>query len=257
MLVSRLVDHLPYYRQESINALSNVHTPRSTLASWSDQGRDALQPLFDVHREFILQSSVLHADGTPVRLLDPGEGKTRRAYVWAYAGSKFDPLPGVACDFCLGRGGKYAVAFLGDWCGTLVRDEFIGNNQNLVALEAVQRIALIFRIERESHSLSIEERLAVRQSLSKQLWKEMHVWLQFEHARVPDGRGITAAIDYSLNHRAALTEHVNNGDVAADNNHYENQMRPWALGRKSWLFAGSELAGRRTGVVMSLTQSPN
>ena len=176
VLVSRFVDHLPYYRQESINARSNVHTPRSTLASWSGQGGAALQPLFDVHREFILQSNVLHADETPVRLLDPGAGKTKRAYVWAYARSKFDPLPGVAYDFCLGRGGKYAVAFLGDWCGTLVRDEFRGydsvvklherkaagclaharrkfdelikDNQSPVALEAVQRIAVIFRIER-------------------------------------------------------------------------------------------------------------
>ena len=96
VLVSRFVDHLPYYRQESINARSNVHTPRSTLASWSGQGGAALQPLFDVHREFILSSRVLHADETPVRRLDPGAGKTKRAYVWAYARSKFAPLPGVA-----------------------------------------------------------------------------------------------------------------------------------------------------------------
>ena len=86
-------------------------------------------------------------------------------------------------------------------------------------------------------------------------WEEMHVWLQLERMRVPDGSGIAAAIDYSLNHWDALTEHLSNGNVAADNNHCENQMRPWALGRKSWLFAGSELAGQRAGVVMSLTQS--
>ena len=95
-----------------------MRTLRSMLASWSGQGSGASQPLFDVHREFILQSSVLHADETPVRLLDPGAGKTKRASVWAYASSKFDPLPGVAYDFCLGRSCKYAVAFLGDWCVT-------------------------------------------------------------------------------------------------------------------------------------------
>ena len=104
MLVSRFVGHLPYYRQEDINARSNMHTPRSTLASWSGQGGAALQPLFDVHREFILGADVLHADETPVRLVDPGAGKTKRAYVWAYARSAFDALPGVAYDFCLGRG---------------------------------------------------------------------------------------------------------------------------------------------------------
>ena len=108
-------------------------------------------------------------------------------------------------------------------------DELIRDNQSPVALEAVQRIPKIFRIEREVHSLSIEERLAVRQSRSKPLWKEMHVWLQLERMRVPDGSGIAAAIDYSLNHWDALTEHLSNGNVAADNNHCENQMRPWAM----------------------------
>jgi transposase len=283
VLVSRFVDHLPYYRQEDINARSNVHTPRSTLAAWSGQGGAGLQPLFDVHREFILGADVLHADETPVRLLDPGAGKTKRAYVWAYARSAFDAQPGVAYDFCLGRGGKYAVEFLGNWSGTLVRDEFAGyesvvklhdrkaagclaharrkfdelikDNQSPVALQAVQRIAWIYRIEREVQSLTIDERLAVRQSRSKPLWQEMHVWLQLERQRVPDGSGIAGAIDYSLNHWAALTANLHDGNVPVDNNHCENQMRPWAVGRKSWLFAGSELAGQRAAVVMSLVVS--
>jgi len=283
VLVSRFVDHLPYYRQEDINARSKVHTPRSTLASWSGQGGAALQPLFDVHREFVLGADVLHADETPVRLLDPGAGKTKRAYVWAYARSAFDALPGVAYDFCLGRGGKYAVEFLGDWSGTLIRDEFAGyesviklhdrkaagclaharrkfdelikDNQSPVALQAVQRIAWIYRIEREIQGLTVAERLAVRQSRSKPLWEELHVWLQLERQRVPNGSGIAGAIDYSLNHWAALTANLRDGNVAVDNNHVENQMRPWAVGRKSWLFAGSELAGQRAAVVMSLVVS--
>jgi transposase len=283
VLVSRFVDHLPYYRQEDINARSGVHTPRSTLASWSGQGGAGLQPLFDVHREFVLSADVLHADETPVRLLDPGAGKTKRAYVWAYARSAFDALPGVAYDFCLGRGGKYAVEFLGDWSGTLVRDEFAGyesvvklhdrkaagclaharrkfdelikDNQSPVALQAVQRIAWIYRIEREVQGLTVTERLAVRQSRSKPLWEEMHVWLQLERQRVPDGSGIAGAIDYSLNHWVALTANLRDGNVPVDNNHCENQMRPWAVGRKSWLFAGSELAGQRAAVVMSLVVS--
>ena len=97
-LVSRFVDHLPYYRQETINARSNVHTPRSTLAAWSGRGGAALVPLFDVHREFVLGSQVLHADETPVDMLDPGAGKTKKAYVWAYARGGFDAQPGVAYD---------------------------------------------------------------------------------------------------------------------------------------------------------------
>ena len=75
-LVSRFVDHLPYYRQEQINARSGVHTPRSTLASWSGAAGASLQPLYDAHRDFVLGAQVLHADETPVRMLDPGAGKT-------------------------------------------------------------------------------------------------------------------------------------------------------------------------------------
>ena len=97
MLVSRFVDHMPQYRQEDIK----VRTPRLTLASWSGHGGAGLQPLFDVHREFILGADVLHADKTPVRLLGPGAGKTKRAYARAYARSVLDPLPSIAYKFCL------------------------------------------------------------------------------------------------------------------------------------------------------------
>ena len=282
-LVSRFVDHLPYYRQETINARSNVHTPRSTLAAWSGRGGAALQPLFDVHREFVLGSQVLHADETPVDMLDPGAGRTRRAYVWAYARGGFDAQPGVAYDFCVGRGAKYPMAFLRGWAGTLVRDEFKGYesvlkqdgrtgagclaharrkfdelikvNQSPVALQAVQRIALIYRVEREAAALTAQERLAMRQARSKPLWEELHLWLRLERSRVPEGSAIARAIDYSLNAWGPLTTHLHDGRVPVDNNHIENLMRPWAMGRKAWLFAGSELAGQRAAVVMSLVQS--
>ena len=282
-LVSRFVDHLPYYRQEAINARSGVHTPRSTLAAWSGRGGAALQPLFDVHREFVLGSQVLHADETPVEMLDPGAGKTKKAYVWAYARGRFDAQPGVAYDFCVGRGAKYPTAFLHGWVGTLVRDEFKGYesvlkqdgrtgagclaharrkfdelikvNQSPVALQAVQRIALIYRIEREAQALTADERLAMRQARSKPLWEELHVWLQLERGRVPEGSAIARAIDYSLNAWRPLTAHLHDGRVPVDNNHVENLMRPWAMGRKAWLFAGSELAGQRAAMVMSLVQS--
>ncbi|CAN7571860.1 IS66 family transposase [Variovorax sp. LjRoot290] len=105
-LISRFVDHLPYYRQEAINARSGVHTPRSTLAAWSGRGGAALEPLYDAHKRFVLSARVLHADETPVALLDPGRGKTRKAYVWAYARGAFDPVPGVIYDFCVGRGAR-------------------------------------------------------------------------------------------------------------------------------------------------------
>ena len=113
-LISRFVDHLPpYYRKEAINARSGVHTPRSTLAQWSGRAGAALEPLYDAHKRFVLSCRVLHADETPVAMLDPGAGKTRRAYVWAYARGAFDAMPAVVYDFCLGRGAQHPVAFLG------------------------------------------------------------------------------------------------------------------------------------------------
>jgi transposase len=112
-LISRFVDHLPYYRQEAINARSGVHTPRSTLAAQSGRAGAALQPLYEAHKRFVLNCPVLHADETPVAMLDPGAGKTKRAYIWAYARGALDAQRGVIYEFCLGRGSQYPVAFLG------------------------------------------------------------------------------------------------------------------------------------------------
>jgi transposase len=267
-LISRFVDHLPYYRQEAINARSGVHTPRSTLAQWSGRGGAALEPLYEVHKRFVLSARVLHADETPVAMLDPGAGKTKKAYVWGYARGAFDPTPGVVYDFCLGRGAQYPVAFLRappdwdgpGWQGTLVRDEYsaydtvldaktcpgriaagclaharrkfdelIKSNASTVAGEAVRRIATIYRVERELAGMTGEQRLAMRDSMTKILWEELHVWLQFERIQVPDGGATAQAIDYSLNHWTALTRNLLDGDVPVDNNHLENQIRPWAM----------------------------
>ena len=283
LLVNRFIDHLPYYRQEQINARSGVHTPRSTLAAWSGRAGAGLMPLYDAHRAFVLGAAVVHADETPVNMLDPGSGRAKRAYVWAYARSSFDALPGVVYDFCIGRAAKYPIAFLKGWSGTLVCDgykayesvfkletrietgcmaharrkfdELIKENQSPVATQAVQRIARLYRIERETKELPAQERLAMRQARAKPLCEELHIWLRLERQRVPDGSAIANAIDYSLKRWAALTAYLVDGNVAIDNNHIENLMRPWAMGRKAWLFAGSELAGKRAAVVMSLAQS--
>jgi transposase len=281
--VSRFIDHIPYYRQEQINARSGVHTPRSTLASWSGQVGAALLPLYAAHREFVLSCAVVHADETPVAMLDPGAGKTKRAYIWAYARSGFDVSPGVVYEFCLGRRAKYPLEFLKGWSGTLVCDgyggydqvllqetrvgaaclaharrkfdELVKNNLSPVGTQALQRIAALYQIERQIKDLSVKDRLAIRQASAKPLCGDLHAWLKLERQRVPEGSATAKAIDYSLNRWEALTAYLDNGAVQIDNNHIENLMRPWAMGRKAWLFAGSELAGQRAAMVMSLLQS--
>lgn len=293
-LISRFADHLPYYRQEAINARAGVHTPRSTLAAWSGAGGAALEPLYGVHKRFVLDAGALHADETPIPLLDPGRGKTKKAYVWAYARSVLDGPPGVIYEFCAGRGAQFPLAFLGGqpppyaepaWCGTLVCDQFSGYDPVLraiagrqaagcaaharrrfeeltprnagaspVALDALQRWARIYHMEAQFAGMTPQDRQDGRQRLSKPLWDELRAWLQLERARVAGG-AIAQAIDYSLNHWAELTLHLSDGRVPIDNNHLEQQIKPWKLGAKNWLFVGSELAGQRAAVVMSLVQS--
>ena len=211
-LISRFADHIPYYRQEGINARSGVHTPRSTLAASSGQAGAALVPLYEAQKRFVLECRVLHADETPVALLDPGAGKTRRAYVWAYARSRHDAVPGVVYDFCLGRGAQYPVAFLaGDerlderrWTGTLLTDRYIAydtvldarvypdrigaactaharrkfdelarNAASPVAEEAIRRFARIYAVEAELVDLDDTNRQALRQELAKPLWDKL------------------------------------------------------------------------------------
>lgn len=281
--VSRFVDHIPYYRQEQVNARAGVHTPRSTLAAWGGQTGAQLMPLYEAHRAYVLGSRVVHADETPIGLLDPGGGKTKKAYMWAYARGAFEADPGVVFDFCLGRGAKYPCEFLAGWTGTLVVDAYSGYdaalslagrstayclaharrkfdelfkaNASAVAGQAIQRIAMLYRIEADARPLSPEQRLQVRQERSRPLWEEMHVWLKLERTRVPDGSAIAKALDYSLNHWVGLGRFLLDGEVPIDNNHVENRIRPWALGRRNWLFIGSQLAGERAAVVMSLLQS--
>jgi transposase len=297
-LISRFVDHLPYYRQEAINARSGVHTPRSTLAAWAGRAGAAMQPLYEAHKRFVLNCAVVHADETPVAMLDPGAGKTKRAYIWAYARGELDAQRGVIYEFCLGRGSQYPLAFLGAaqgppgsvmedqpaWQGTLVCDQYAGYDAVLdkrvypqriaahcaaharrkfdellgtseVAKEAIKRIGWIYHVEGQLGEMDAQQRLAAREQLTRPLWKELHVWLKLERRRVPDGGSIAAAIDYSLNSWTALTRHLEDGAVPIDNNFIERQIKPWAMGRRAWLFCGSELAGQRAAIVMSLVQS--
>ena len=304
-LISRFADHVPYYRQEAINARSGVHTPRSTLAAWAGQAGAALHPLYEALKRFVLGSAVVQADETTVDMLDPGAGKTRKAYVWAYARGEFDPRPGVVYDFCPGRGSKYPLAFLGGlpsppgsqadrpaesrdppWSGTLVCDRYGGydsvldpkvfpqrvsaacaaharrkfdelakSGKSTLATQAIVRFAAFYHAEKSFAGMDGPTRTQARQRIAAPLWQELHTWLKLERGRVADGGATANAIDYSLNHWPALTRHLLDGAVPVDNNHLERQIKPWAMGRKAWLFCGSELAGQRAAVVMSLVQS--
>lgn len=282
VLVAKYGDHLPLYRQEKIFARAGVEIARSTLADWVGRCGVALQPLVDALREALHQQAVLHADETPVAMLDPGKKKAHKAYVWAYTSTAFSVLNSVVYDFAPSRAGEHARRFLQGWQGKLVCDDFSGYkagfaqgiteigcmaharrkffdlhvaNQSTLAEEALLQIKLLYDIEREAKDLGDSERLQIRQQKAKPLLDALHQWLQCQRQKVPNGTATAKTIDYSLNRWAALTRYCEDSAVPIDNNRVENQIRPWALGRNNWLFAGSLRSGQRAANVMSLIQS--
>jgi transposase len=282
VLVAKYADHLPLHRQEGIYARSGVPIARSTLAQWVGACGVQLQPLVDALKATMLEHRVLHADETPVAMLDPGAGKTHRAYLWSYCTGQFQPERIVIYDFADSRAGKHAQAFLGDWRGALVCDDYSGykaliakgvteagclaharrkfhelwaNHSSTLAEQALKLFGVLYDIEREGKALESEQRWRLRQAKAKPVADTLHAWLIANRQRVPDGSATAKAIDYSLGRWAALTRYLDDGALPADNNWVENQIRPIAVGRNNWLFAGSLRAGKRAAAVMSLIHS--
>jgi len=284
VLVAKYADHAPLYRQEEIFARAGVAIPRSTLAEWVGACGVKLQPLCDAMKSLLLKRSVLHADETPVPMLKPGLRRTHRSYLWAYGTTAFDPDQIVIYDFAEGRGGDYARAFLGDWKGQLVCDDYQGydalfrngvtevgcmaharrkfhalhvNHQSEIAAEALELYGALYAVESEARDLELdaESRRRLRQEKAMPVAEKLRAWLDRKLAQVPEGSATSKAISYSLRRWGALTRYLDNGDLPIDNNWLENRIRPIALGRANWLFAGSARAGRRAAVVMSLIQS--
>ena len=282
VLVAKYADHLPLYRQEAIFGRAGLAIPRSTLAQWVGSCGVQLQPLVDAMRTELLQRRVLHADETPVSMLKPGNGKAHRAYLWAYATGAFENIKAVVYDFCESRSGEHARRFLGDWRGSLTCDDFSGYkaliasgvtevgclaharrkffdlhaaNQSQIAEVALQQFARVYEIEREVKEIATDQRQTIRQQQTKPLLDALHQWMVLQRQKVPEGSASAKALDYSLRRWEALTRFVDDGQLPVDNNWIENQIRPIAIGRNNWLFAGSLRAGQRAAAVMTLIQS--
>ena len=282
VLVAKYGDHLPLYRLEDIYARAGAPLPRSTLAQWVGQCGVQLRPLVDALKAEMMAHAVLHADETPVEMLKPGTGKTHKAYLWAYSPGVFEPMKAVVYDFADSRSGGHARAFLGDWRGSLICDDYGGykasfangitevgcmaharrkffdlhaNGTSQIAGQALQSIGLLYDIEREVQDLSAEQRQRIRQDKSRRIADTLHSWMLAQRSQVAHGGATARALDYSLKRWQALTRFIDDGRLPIDNNWIENQIRPIAIGRKNWLFAGSLLAGQRAAVIMSLIQS--
>jgi len=280
VMVSKFMDHLPLYRLEQIAARSQVPLARSTLAEWVGRVGVALQPLVDRLTELLRERSVLHADETPVPQLDPGNGKTKKAYLWAYRSNDLEPGPPILVfDYQPGRHGVHARNFLAGWQGHLMVDDYAGYkalftqdvtelgclaharrkffdlyaaNQSLIAAEALRRIGELYEVERQAQGMDAHSRLQLRQTEARPRLDALRTWLIQTRSTVAEGGGTAKALDYSIKRWPALTRYADSGLLPIDNNPVENAIRPIAIGKKNWLFAGSERAGKRAAAIQSL-----
>lgn len=277
VLITKYVDHLPLYRQAALYARSGVALTRTTLAEWVGRCGVALMPLASRLRSKLLALPVLHADETPVGMLDPGSGKTRRCYLFAYRSGVGPPI--VQFDFCTSRSGEHARRYLGDYRGALMVDDYGGYKAgfaagitelgcwaharrkfvdqykasgSLIAKEAIARIAALYRIEAEAKAMSPAARHAHRQTHAVPVLQAIKAWLDATRPTILGHSGTANAIDYTLKRWQALARYVEDGRYPIDNNPAENAIRPIAIGRKNWLFAGSATAGERAAVIMGL-----
>ena len=280
VIIGKYLDHLPLYRLEQIAARDRVMLSRSTLAEWVGRVGVALQPLADRLAAMLLERTVLHADETPVAQLDPGQGKTKRAYLWAYRSNVLETGPPIVVfDYQTSRAGRHAQDFLSEWQGHLMVDDYSGykalftqgvtelgclaharrkffdlNEAQVspIAQEALRRIAALYAIEAQGRDISVDERTLLRQAHAQPLLQSMHDWLLQTRVNVANGGGTAKALDYSLKRWVALSRYADDGRLPIDNNPVENAIRPIAVGKKNWLFTGSERAGKRAAAIQSL-----
>ena len=280
VLIQKYLDHLPLYRIEKISERQGVPLARSTLAQWVGQLGVRLQPLVERLVVLLKQGPVLHADETPVQQLDPGQGKTRRAYLGAYRSNDLDGAPRIVVfDYQSSRSGVHACNFLEDWRGHLMVDDYGGYKAlfrqdvtelaclahcrrkffdlqavggHPVAAEVLRRIGELYAIEAQVAGMGAETRRALRLQEALPRLRAWHDWLLAQRRKTADGSGLARAIDYSLKRWPALLRYADSGNLPIDNNPVENSIRPIALGRRNWLFTGSARAGARAAAIQSL-----
>ena len=277
VLISKYADHLPLYRQQQIYWRSGVEIARSTLTDWTGATGVALMPLIAAMQAELRQRPVIHADETPVALLDPGAGKTARAYLFAYCATDGPPI--TIFDFCASRSGEHARRFLGAFGGHLVVDDYSGYkklfdegvtevaclahirrrffdleaaNASAHAAPALRYIAELYRIEAQAKELDPAGRQALRQSLARPILDTFQQWIDRTSAAAASDSGLAKALKHTRQRWPALLRYLDNGNLPIDNNLVERSIRPVAIGRKNWLFAGSQSAGERAAAIMSL-----
>lgn len=281
-IVSKFADHLPFYRQDNIFEREGVSIARSTLDGWALSTADAIMPLGDALNRAVREGDVLHSDDTTVDLLQPGKGKVHTARMWVYVKGGTDP-PLVAFEFTLDRSGRHPRDYLTDYSGWLHADAYGGydrlfaENSDIVevgcwaharrkfdeaktsrpgeACEVLGMIQLLYAVEKQCKGLPPEVVAQVRRERSLPQVDAIFARLEVLRGSCLPSEPLSAAITYALNQREALYRYIEDGRLKIDNNTAENAIRPLALGRKNWLFAGSERGGKAAALYLGLVQS--
>lgn len=287
VLVSKYADHQPLYRQAEIYAREGVELERSTLADWVGATSELLAPLHDALRQYVMNPGKLHADDTPVPVLAPGTGKTKLGRLWAYVRDDRPAgdlaAPAVWFAYSPDRKGEHPHRHLKTFCGMLQADGYAGFNRlyddgrireaacwahvrrkffdlhqahaSPIATEAVERIGRLYRIESEIRGRPPDERQQVRDERARPLLIALHEWFKTTLTRVSRKSEVAAAIGYALARWPALVRYCEDGRIEIDNNPAERALRAIALGRKNYLFAGSDAGGERAAAIYSLLGS--
>jgi transposase len=287
VLVSKYADHLPLYRQSQIFERDGLDLDRSTLADWVGKSTALLEPLADAIGRHVLAAEAIFADDTPVNMLAPGTGRTQTARLWTYARDERPwggAAPPAACyRFSGDRKGQHPKDHLARFRGWMHADGYAGfenlyrsgairevacmahvrrkfvdihrSQASPIAEEAIQRIAKLYAVEKQARGSPPERRVDLRQAKAIPVFDDLEVWLAQQLARISGKSPLAVAIRYALTRMPRMRPYLANGILELDNNVAERGMRAIALGRKNYLFVGSEAGGKAAAIAYTLIET--
>jgi transposase len=286
VIVSKFSDHLPLYRQSEIYGRQGVDISRSTLAGWVGGASDLLSPLVDAIQKHVLAGRKLHADDTPMPVLAPGNGKTKTGRLWTYVRDDRPAgeytAPAVWFAYSEDRKGEHPRQHLKNFTGALQADAYAGFHHlygnhiyeaacwaharrkfheihvvhaSPTTTQALAKIGTLYAIEDEIRGKPTDLRLSIRQSRAKPLLEELRTWMEKTLSRLSSKSETAGAIRYALSRWRALTRYTEDGLLEIDNSAAERALRAVALGRKNFLFVGSDCGGERAAAMYSLIGS--
>jgi transposase len=286
ILYAKFGEHQPLNRQSESYAREGVDLDVSTLADWVGACTASLTPLVELIRRHVFAAERIHGDDTTVPVL--AKGKTITGRVWTYVRDD-RPFagpgpPAAAFYYSRNRNGEHSARHLSGYAGILQADAYAGFGELYeakrrpapiteaacwshgrrkffvladtakapLAFDAVRRIDEIFAVERDINGLSANERLAARKTRVAPLVDGLKEWMRTERARLSRHAEVAKAMDYMLKRWSAFTRFLDDGRICLSNNAAERALRGIALGRRSWLFAGSDRGGERAAAMYSL-----